>query len=193
LFIKGLLDARCLDNTDFEGVLAVLILVEEGGFVVLWQIQTLVLRWIFVPRRRPSSVAADRVVLFNELRCRLLPLIEEIDPRSEAPSIVPLAFPLVINLDVIQVLSFVGLLLPARRSLPMLELLESKPIGLLVRNRLCLPNQVLQFVLNFGLLLLEILRLKDVQPTTLRRHGLVDLLYIDLLLSVRTHRTWPKL
>jgi len=134
-----------------------LILVEEGLVVVLWQIQTLVLRWVFVPRRRPCSVAADRIVLFNELRRRLLSLIEEIDPRSEAPSIVALAFPLVINLDVIQVLSFVWLLLPTRRSLPVLELLESKTVGLLVRNRFCLPNQVLQFVLNLGLLLLEIL------------------------------------
>ena len=69
------------------------------------------------------------------------------------------------GVSVVQVLSSIGLLLTTRRSLPLFKLLEWIAVNIMHWNYWisvdCLSNEVLKFVLDFRLLLLQILGLES--------------------------------
>jgi hypothetical protein len=100
-------------------------------------------------------------------------MVEEVDSGTGSSS-VGLSLPgLVVNLNVIQVLCLSRLLLPTRRPLPLLELIE----------RHCLffrftSYQGLEFVFEFWLLLLEIARIEAL---------------LFLLICIGADRPWSEL
>ena len=130
-----------------------------------------------MPGWRPLSIERKRSVLIRKVRAAIDALMKEVNSRTltvrRIASLIggmncclgsPCLSITASWICVIQVLSSIRFLLPARRTLPLFELLEWQSINIMYWYNwisvYCFTHKVLEFVLDFGLLLFQILGLE---------------------------------
>lgn len=156
----------CMRQTDLEFVRAIRVLVKWRN-VFVWQVQSLTHRWILCSWRWSHGVLRHCLVLVKEISVwlfcsynrptSLIALVEEVYTWSCVIISSPYVS-ILVRISIVQILCFGWFLLPTGWSLPLLILVVGKAFNFRRWDHwfaILLTYQVLQFVFDLGLLLIN--------------------------------------